>query len=204
LKLSVMTLDDQLDYERLAADYPLILEVWDPFVRALLVDEWIAAYRAMSTWTTEVLEIAQRELTFLFDAAPTLNEVSDLHADDRVVAVWGHSHSAAHRRDRTRLAGFLPNPSSWSRFQLDRGNLVAHAAGGGLDVNLIPQAMSLNRGRSPQGRSWREMEAYAARHPGTPLLVRPNLCRAELEPGCARLRAACRRQVVEQRFVNAA
>ena len=40
-------------------------------------------------------------------------------------------------------------------------------------MNLFPQASSLNRGRSAAGRRWRKLEAHAARHPGTPLFVRP-------------------------------
>jgi hypothetical protein len=42
-----------------------------------------------------------------------------------------------------------------------------------LDLNLFPQAASLNRGRTKQGRRWRSMERYAAHHPGTPLFIRP-------------------------------
>ena len=50
---------------------------------------------------------------------------------------------------------------------------MAHTAGGGLDLNLFPQSSALNRGRSPEGRLWRQLEDYAARHPGTPVFVRP-------------------------------
>lgn len=165
--------EDRLDYQLLAAGYSLTADVWDAFVRERLVDEWLDAYTAMSAWTTEVLEITQGALVYLLDAAPTLKPVTDLPADDRVVAVWGHSQQVVNPRDRARLAGFLPDTATWSRARLDRGHLVAHAAGGGLDLNLFPQAMNLNRGRSARGRVWRKMEAYLARNPGTPLFVRP-------------------------------
>jgi hypothetical protein len=141
-------------------------------VREVLEPEWVAAYRTATSWTTEVLEIRQGELVFLFDAAPTLQGAAE-SGDDRVVAVWGRSRAPDRRRDRARLAGFLPNPLSWSRAELDRGHFVAHTAGGGLDLNLFPQVSALNRGRSREGRLWRRMEGYAARHPGTPLFVRP-------------------------------
>ena len=42
-----------------------------------------------------------------------------------------------------------------------------------MDLNLFPQAAALNRGRSEEGKRWRDMERYAERHPGTPLFVRP-------------------------------
>src|SRR5579872_448589 len=126
---------NRLDYQLIPADYSLTADAWDAFVRERLVDVWLGAYTAMTAWRTEVLEIAQGALVYLFDAAPTLKPVTDLPADDRVVAVWGHSQQAANPRDRTRLAGFLANPSGWSQARLDRGHLVAHAAGGRLDLN---------------------------------------------------------------------
>ena len=69
--------------------------------------------------------------------------------------------------------GLLPTPRLWSGSGLDRGHFIAHGAGGGLDLNLFPQLALLNRGWSRQGRLWRQLERYAARNPGTPLLVRP-------------------------------
>jgi hypothetical protein len=197
-----MAANDRVDYARLAAGYSLTLEAWDAFVREFLVEAWIAAYRAMSTWTTEVLEIAQGELVFLFDAAPTLHPVDDVHADDRVVAVWGRSRRAARRRDRNRLARFLPDPWSWSRVGLDRGHLVAHGAGGGLDLNLFPQATSLNRGRSAEGRVWREMEKYAARHPGTSLFVRPIYTGPSWKPASLDYGLLVGARLWSERFVN--
>lgn len=145
---------------------------WDGFVRDALEPEWLAAYRAATSWTTEVQEIRQGALVFLFDAAPTLKPAPQ-SGDDRV-APSGAIHPLP-SGDATALGlpAFLPNPLSWSRAGLDRGHFIAHAAGGGLDLNLFPQARSLNRGRSPEGRLWRRMESHAARHPGTPLFVHP-------------------------------
>jgi hypothetical protein len=169
-----MVAGERIDYSLLAALHAATSETWNAFVRGVLVDRCLTEYDATTPWETEVIEITQGELTFLFDGAPTLSAVGGDHGEDRVVAVWGRSAVPDHRRDRARLAGFIPNPLSWSAAQRDRGHFVAHAAGGGLDVNLFPQAASLNRGRTDEGRRWRRMERYAALHPGTPLFVRPS------------------------------
>lgn len=166
-------MQQSIDYVALAAEHGVTNTTWDSFVRAALIDRWLSEYQAATDWKAEVLEINQGDLTFLFDAAPTLLGQRRGDGDDRVVAVWGRSALPARRRDRARNAGFLPNPLSWSGAGRDRGHFVAHAAGGGLDLNLFPQAVGLNRGRTEQGRRWRQMERYAALHPGTPLLVRP-------------------------------
>lgn len=147
---------------------------WDVFSRGALLEAWTARYVATTSWEPVLLEVEQGSVKFLFDAAPTLNSVDgDGRASDRVVGVWGRSAAPTAGRDRGRLGGFLPDASRWSGRDRDRGHLVAHAAGGGLDMNLIPQASMLNRGRSPAGRRWRSMEKHAARHPGAPLFVCP-------------------------------
>lgn len=92
--------------------------------------------------------------------------------DDRVVAVWGRASAPEGRRDTSRQSGFIPVPATWSQRGRDRGHFVAHAAGGGMDINFFPQAKGLNRGTSERGRMWRAMERHTT-HPGTPLFVRP-------------------------------
>lgn len=129
----------------------------------------LAAYRAVLDMPTEILEVTRGELRYLFDAQSCLPESEH---EDRTIAVWGRSTTPDRRRDLTRLAGFLPNPSAWSCAGRDRGHLVAHAAGVDLDLNLFPQSVTLNRGRTTAGRRWRAMERYAALNAGTPLFVR--------------------------------
>jgi hypothetical protein len=50
---------------------------------------------------------------------------------------------------------------------------MAHAAGGGLDINLFHQDARLNRGWSPEGQRYRAMEKYCAGHEGTFFFSRP-------------------------------
>lgn len=154
---------------------------WDAVVRELLVDRWTAEYDAVTPWAPEIVEIELGTLLYLFDAAPTLRETAT-GGDDRVVVVWGRSSAPTTRRERGRLTGFIPVPGSWSGRGRDRGHLVAHALGGALDLNLVPQSIALNRGRSEEGRRWRALEREAAASPGTPLFVRPIYADATWSP----------------------
>jgi hypothetical protein len=90
-------------------------------------------------------------------------------ADDRVVAVWGLSKAEpANTRDTSRMAGFLKGAWSAAYPGRDRGHFFAHTMGGGTDINLFPQLLSVNR-----GGEWRRMEQYAADNPGTFCFIRP-------------------------------
>ena len=161
-----------LDYRSVDISPSRAMAEWDHVVRELLLDPWTTEYAALTPWVPEILEIDLGALVYLFDAAPTTG-AAEARGDDRVVVVWGRSQPPPAPRDRGRLAGFIPLPGSWSARGRDRGHLVAHAAGGGLDMNLVPQAAALNRGRSQAGRRWRALEREASSRPGTPLFVRP-------------------------------
>src|SRR5665213_399138 len=86
---------------------------------------------------------SHRGRSYLFDSTPTMSGADT--GDDRVVAVWGRSVAVAAPRDSSRQAGFIPVPAKWSHIGMDRGHFVAHAAGGGMDINFFPQAQGLNR-----------------------------------------------------------
>ncbi len=64
------------------------------------------------------------------------------------------------------MKGFLQG--KWAGDQDDRGHFFAHTMGGGLDINLFPQAIRVNR-----GGLWRQMENYCSRNPGTFCFIRP-------------------------------
>lgn len=170
-------------------------------MREVLLDGWLDAYSAATSWRPEILEIEAGGLGYLFDAAPTLGETG-MVGDDRVVAVWGRSQRPTSGRNRGRMAGFLPGRAAWSARGRDRGHLVAHAAGGGLDMNLVPQDAALNRGRSSAGRRWRAMERKAAEHPGTPLFVRPVYTDSSWVPTQIEYGLVVANRVFVERFVN--
>jgi hypothetical protein len=54
----------------------------------------------------------------------------------------------------------------------ERGHLIAHATGGGLDANVFAQARHVNQGWSPDGRRYRQLERLAAANPGSPVFHR--------------------------------
>ena len=197
-----MNAGDRLDYRALADACALTSDGWEVFAGSTLTDAWIAAYKAVTAWPTEIVEIPQESVVYLFDAAPTLNPTEGIPGDDRVVAVWGRSRRTERPRDRRRLAGFLPSPVAWSQADLDRGHLVAHAAGGGLDLNIFPQARSLNRGWSAEGRAWRRMEKYAAKHPGTPLFIRPIYTGPSWKPAAIEYGLFIDGELSSERFTN--
>ena len=55
----------------------------------------------------------------------------------------------------------------------DKGHFIAHAIGGGLDMNVFSQARDLNRGISEQGKVYRLMERYCYENAGTFCFSRP-------------------------------
>ena len=91
----------------------------------------------------------------------------DAGRDPRVVGVWGRSASGA-PRDTARMRGHPRSPILGD----DRGHLIACAAGGGYDINLVAMDANLNRGYSPAGARFRAMERRAAARPGTLYFVR--------------------------------
>jgi hypothetical protein len=115
---------------------------------ARLSDEWAAAYRS-GTGESELVEVDQGALTYLFDIAGA-----------RVVGVYGHSAPTNAARPAARMRGF-PLPAT-SGEPLVRGHLVAHAVGGGTDINLVPQNAALNA-----SGAWRRLERLTQSHPGS-------------------------------------
>lgn len=166
-----MTHEASVHYERLAMEHEPSPEMWESFVRAHLLMPWLKDYDLMTPWESHVMEIRQGQLTYLFDSAPTMSGADA--GDDRVVAVWGRSVTADTSREKSRQAGFIPVPARWSHAGHDRGHFVAHAAGGGMDMNFFPQAKGLNQGRTERGKVWKAMEHETIARPGTPLFVRP-------------------------------
>lgn len=127
-------------------------------------DEWVATYHDMSPHSPSVMKFQDQGFTFLYDQAAA----NASGVDDRLVAAYGWPTANAHKKDENRMRGFLGGGVDIpGKGKFDKGHVLAHAMGGGLDVNLFPQKPELNRGRSEAGRVYRRMEKYVAAHGGT-------------------------------------
>ena len=141
------------------------LETVVQVLRAEMPQAWLTRYHRMCNGPTNVLEVPVHDFSYLFDYCAEIIDAGELPAgarEDRAVVAYGIANSATGKRDVSRIRGF---PGSDKRG--DRGHLVAHAAGGGLDINVFHQDAYLNRGWSPQGKRYREMERYCAANEGT-------------------------------------
>ncbi len=162
-----------IDYERGLAMLPgASYETLVTAMRDGLPQAWLSRYERMCIGPTNVLVVPAEGFEYLFDYSADLIARGLLPAspgrEDRVVAAFGRSLRAGAARPASRMAGF---PGSDDRG--DRGHFLAHAAGGGVDINLFHQELRLNRGRSSQGKVYRRMETYCATHPGTFCFSRP-------------------------------
>jgi hypothetical protein len=103
---------------------------------------------------------------YTFDLAGTMRG-DTAGREPRVVGVWGYSANGS-VRDTSRMRGH-PRPSVRSD---DRGHLVACAAGGGYDINLVAMDAALNRGLSVAGARFRRLERLASTTAGSLYFVR--------------------------------
>jgi hypothetical protein len=135
-----------------------------------VLDELVEAagrgYRAAFP-LSELVEFDDRGSSYLFD----LTDDPIVDRQPRVVAAWGRSSAPQGRRMRSRQAGF-PLPPALAGRGYERGHLLAHATGGGLDENLFAQAGHVNQGRSSAGRVYRRLERLAEKHVGSLLFHR--------------------------------
>jgi len=141
------------------------LETIVQVIREEMPSAWITRYHRMCEGPTNVLEVPLQTFSYLFDFCTELIDGGELppgSREDRAVVAYGFARPAGKRRDASRVRGF---PGSDERG--DRGHLAAHAAGGGLDINVFHQDAYLNQGRSPQGKRYRQMERYCAENEGT-------------------------------------
>jgi hypothetical protein len=158
-----MTIFDDIAH---AAPNPAGRDALIEFIDAAIPDGIAFDYPSMVGTPGQLLTV-----TFPADdgSGAFIRTMFDLGTEDRVVAVWGLSRpEPAGTRDKVRMAGFLGGVWSATYPGNDRGHFFAHTMGGGTDINLFPQLASVNR-----GGLWREMERYAAEHPGTLCCIRP-------------------------------
>lgn len=165
--------DFAIDYDSLLRGAgPEDLDELVKFLIETLPGLWIDRYHEMVDHEPYILDVPDRGFNFLFDLTLAKYDKNDPNRpDDRVVAAYGLSKAPESKRDASRIRGF--GPIGRDRGATDKGHLMAHSMGGSLDINVIPQRPEVNRGRSAEGRRYRAMERYAAKHPGTLVFSRP-------------------------------
>lgn len=106
-------------------------------------------------------------LRFPFGGADFWYDTSDDSSgrESRTVAGWTRIPDTVQPRDVKRQRGY-PLPPALTARGFERGHVIARASGGGLDVNLFPQAWQINQGRGLEGREFRRLERLAAASPG--------------------------------------
>jgi hypothetical protein len=122
---------------------------------------WAEAYRSRLPLSS-LLEFDSDGARFLFDLA----SAAGAERADRTVAAWGRSRPASRPRDEAYQRGY-PSPQGRAERPLDKGHMVAHAAGGTFGPNMFPHDRELNRGWSVEGRRYRALEREIADRPGT-------------------------------------
>lgn len=111
-----------------------------------LVDAWLTDY-GHGPRSCDIVETVQEGYSFLFDVTC-----------ERLVAAWGVSRAVelSSREGYRQRTHPLPHKHGY-----DRGHAIAHSLGGRLDINVVPQLRSINRGR------FRVLEMEARRKPGS-------------------------------------
>lgn len=134
-----------------------------------LSEAWCAEYAAATGASAGDLVFVDpgNGFSYTFDLAGSLDGTICTR-QPRVVGVWGRSDPGRRVRDVARMRGH-PRPA---RTPDDRGHLIALAAGGGYDINLVPMDAALNRGWTREGARFRDLERLAAAVPGSAFFVR--------------------------------
>ncbi len=146
-------------------------------LREQLLFKWRDLYVGTAAHATNIVRFQFRTFEYIFDHYSDLEATGEVPFDqtiqDRVVAVLGTSARAEEMRDAGRLRGWAWQTEEFLGGERDKGHFMAHCIGGGLDLNVFSQERRLNRGWSPQGKIYRQMETYCYEQPGTFCFSRP-------------------------------
>lgn len=164
-------MDDALKIRYETALRELRGDTFEATVAALMQElpyAWLDRYTQMcGDERANALVVTWDTFEYMFDFCSDMPD-PPAEREDRLVVAYGRSVKPEKKRPKSRIGGF---PGSDERG--DRGHFVAHSAGGGVDINLFHQEPQFNRGWSPAGKVYREMEKYCASNPGTFCFSRP-------------------------------
>ncbi len=146
------------------------------FLHEHLALKWSDVYAKTALHPTNIARFQFRTFNYICDVYSKLEMTGEVPYDqtikDRVVAVFGTSACASERGPRA-IRDWSPPGEQVFCTERDNGHFMAHCIGGGLDVNVFSQERRLNRGWSPQGKLYRQMETYCHQRPGTFCFSRP-------------------------------
>jgi len=147
------------------------------FLQRQLPKKWRDVYVETNLHSTNIAHFRQRTFEYICDLYSELENSGEVPfnqtIEDRVIAVLGTSAREEQRRDSSRIRRWGAPTDELLGAYRDKGHFMAHCIGGGLDVNLFSQERRLNRGWSPQGKTYRQMENYCYEQPGTFCFSRP-------------------------------
>ena len=136
----------------------------EDFLAGTMPTIWCDAYRRMTAQLPQLLTVTDGGYQYIFDLVAT---GSGSQAHDRVVVCWGRAHAPQGNRDADRMSGFIGSSASLDANTLrDKGHMMSHGTGGGLDINLYPQRRDLNQRRksNPASYVYAAMEKYTREH----------------------------------------
>ena len=141
----------QIDYGRLgrsaraASVYERIADLC-----SRLPARWQRAYKAASSHTPNIVHVEYGTFDYICDSYSGMEALGKVAFDqrvrDRVVGVLGISLPMRGRRRGSLPKGWVEHPEEIDSSGRDKGHFIAHATGGGLDMNVFSQARDLTEG----------------------------------------------------------
>ena len=168
----------RIDYRRLRKDASAG-SIWDliAHLRSRFPAQWQRVYAATATHVPNIAQVEYGTFDYICDSYSSVEALGEVAFDqrvrDRVVGVLGISLPMRGRRRGSMPKGWVEHPEEIDSSGRDKGHFIAHAIGGGLDMNVFSQARDLNRGISEQGKVYRLMERYCYENAGTFCFSRP-------------------------------
>jgi hypothetical protein len=139
--------------------------------------QWQRVYTAAASHIPNIIHVEYGTFDYICDSSSGMEALGEVAFDqrvrDRVVGVLGISLPMRGRRRRSLPKDWVEHPQEVDSSRRDKGHFIAHAIGGGLDMNMFSQARGLNRGISEQGKVYRLMERYCYDNAGTFCFSRP-------------------------------
>lgn len=150
------------------------------FLRRNLPERWREIYVAAAAHPTNIVHFESGSFEYFYDLYSQLEATGEIAYDqtvqDRVVAALGVSARAEVERKGRWTRQWISEADELFRASRDDGHFMAHCIGGSEEINVFSQDRALNRGWSPQGKLYRQMETYCHENPGTFCFSRPIYC----------------------------